>query len=226
MTAKSSQPQEIYDTATFDTHWMRLREMIKFRYLLRNLVIRDLKVRYKNSFLGVLWSLLNPLLMMVVYTLLFTKLTPTSQSIQAFHIFILVALIPWQLFASSIVSGTQAIAGNSAIVKKVYFPRMLLPLSTVLANTINFMIAFLVLLFIILISGRAITYHIWWVIPLLITQIIFILGITFFLSAVHVFYRDITMILDVGLMAWFFLTPIFYPFEAIRYAGDAFRRWL
>jgi lipopolysaccharide transport system permease protein len=215
MTLKKNNSPEFYDTASLDSHLSRLREMFRFRYLLQNLIVRDLKVRYKNSLLGVLWSLLNPLLMMAVYTLLFTKLRPTSQSIKAFHVFILVALVPWQFFASALIGGTQAITNNSTIVKKVYFPRILLPLSVILSNLVNFLIAFGVLVVIILISRLPLTIHIWWVIPLLLTEMLFLLGITLILGAIHVFYRDISMILDVGMLAWFFLTPIFYPFEEL-----------
>ena len=202
----------VFDSAELQTLSGKLRELYTYRYLLRNLVIRDLKVRYKNSLLGVLWSLLHPLLMMTVYTVLFTILIP-NEGVENYPIFILVALIPWQFHTGTLNSSAHAITGSAAIIKKVYFPRILLPTATMLSNLVNFLLASLVLLVLLYAFGVGLTIHALWVPLLLLTQMIFLLGLALIVSTLQTFYRDTAMILEVGLLAWFFLTPVFYPFE-------------
>lgn len=193
--------------------WLeKARSGFRYHFLLSNLVRRDLKVRYRNSLLGVLWSLLNPLLMMLVFSLIFAKLMP-REDIRQYAVFFLVGLLPWQFFTGSLVSGTDSVTGSSQLVKKVNFPRALLPAAATISNLVNFLIAFVVLIAFLYISGLGLTLHSLWVPPLLITQILFILGLVLMFSSLNVFYRDVIMILNVLLLAWFFLTPIIYPLE-------------
>lgn len=201
-----------FDSADLQTLPGKLRELYAYRYLLKNLVIRDLKVRYKNSFLGIIWSLLHPLLMMTVYTLLFTVLIP-NESLPKYPIFILVALIPWQFHTGTLSTGVHAITSNAPILKKVYFPRILLPTATLFSNLVNMLLASVVLLVLLFAFGVGLTIHALWVPVILLIQIIFLLGLTYLVAALQTFYRDTAMILEVGLLAWFFLTPVFYPFE-------------
>lgn len=205
-------PPVKHDTAKTKSHIDDWREFFQYRALLYNLTIRDLKVRYKNSLLGVVWSLLHPLLMMVVYTVLFTILIP-SDDIDNYPIFILVALIPWQFFSGTMISGTNSIVANASLIKKVYFPRILLPVSNLLSNFVNFLLAWVVLLILLFAFGIGLSIHALWVPAILITQIIFMLGLLFIFSTLQTFYRDTLMMLEVALLAWFFLTPVFYPFE-------------
>lgn len=186
----------------------KFRELYGYRYLLRNLISRDLKARYKNSIFGVLWSLLNPLAMMLVFTLLFTVMG--NDSTRDYAIFVLVGLIPWNFFSGSMISGTNSVTSNSSLVKKVYFPRELLPFSSILANLVNFAIAFLVLVIFLFAFRIGLTVHALWVPAILLTQIIFTLGLVLLLGGLNVFYRDVMMILEVVMLAWFFLTPVFY----------------
>lgn len=198
--------------------WLdKVRELIKYRYLLYNLIIRDLKVRYKNSLLGVLWSLLNPLLMMLVFTLVFTAMWPAD--IPQYPVFVLVGLLPWNFFTGALMGGTVSISGNGALIKKVYFPREMLPLSAVLSGLVNFLIAFLVLLAFLFAYDLGLSRHALWVPVILATQVIFTAGLVLFLSALHVFYRDVVMMLDAVILAWFFLTPILYPLEWLNERG-------
>lgn len=187
----------------------RLSELVRYRELIRNLVIRDLKVRYKNSVLGFLWSLLNPLAMMGVFTVVFTLMMPNN-TIENFPVFVLCALLPWNFFRDSVMSAIHSIVGNSSLIKKVYFPREVLPLSVVLSNMVNFLLALLVLFAMLFVFRIRLT--VWaLLLPLVIlTQLIFTLGLSFLLSTAHVFYRDTAMIMDVVLLAWFFITPIFW----------------
>lgn len=217
MTAKTEpaatdvKPTYIYDADGDGTGLLtRLKEFVHYRYLLRNLVVRDLKARYKNSVLGVLWSLLNPLAMMVVFTVLFTVM---GNNTRQFPVFVLVALIPWNFFSGSLIGGTTSVTSNASLIKKVYFPRELLPVSTLLSNLVNFAIAFAVLVVFLYAFDLGLTVHALWVPAILLTQLIFTLGLCLLLGALTVFYRDILMILEVVMLAWFFLTPIFYSLE-------------
>lgn len=209
-TRMAAEEIHVYDA---DVGWRNLlpdfQEIHKYRFLLRNLIVRDLKVRYKNSILGVLWSLLNPLLMMLVFSLVFGVLS--NNDIRQYSVFFLVGLMPWNFFSGSVLSGANAITGNAHLVKKVYFPRELLPVSALMSNLVNFFIALAVLVVFLYASGLGLTIHAVWVPLLLVTQLLFTLGLVFLLSSLHVFYRDIMMILDVVMLAWFFLTPVMYP---------------
>ncbi len=191
--------------------FFKLKELFRYGYLLRNLVSRDLKARYKNSIFGILWSLLNPLAMMLVFTLLFTVMG--NDSTRQYPIFVLVGLIPWNFFSGSMISGTTAVTSNASLIKKVYFPRELLPGSALLSNLVNFAIAFVVLIIFLYAFGIGLTVHALWVPAILITQLIFTLGLVLLLGSLNVFYRDVLMILEVVMLAWFFLTPIFYSLE-------------
>lgn len=187
----------------------RLRELLRYRALVRNLVVSEVKARYKNSVLGFVWSLLNPLAMMMVFTVVFGVLWP-NQQIERFPIFLLCGLLPWNFFTASITSSMTSIVANGNLVKKVYFPREVLPIAAVLAQLVNFLLAFLVL-FVALIIFRS-NFSPWlWTLPLIILiQTAFSIGMGLILSTLHVFYRDIRMVMEVVMLAWFFLTPIFY----------------
>lgn len=217
-TISTNLPLPTFDSDEVQTLSGKFRELIEYRYLLKNLVIRDLKVRYKNSFFGVIWSLLHPLLMMTVYTVLFTILI-SNDGTENYPVFILVALIPWQFHTSTLNTSVQSITGNAPIIKKVYFPRLLLPLATMLANFVNFLLASLILLVFLYVFGIGLTIHALWVPLILLTQMVFLMGLSLIVSTLQTFYRDTAMILEVGLLAWFFLTPIFYPFE--RFSSEA-----
>ena len=192
----------------------RLTELIRYRELIRNLVVRDLKVRYKNSVLGFLWSLLNPLAMMMVFTIVFTFMMPHNK-IRAFPVFALCGLLPWNFFRGSLMASVRSIVSNASLIKKVHFPRDVLPLSVILSNLVNFLLALLVL--IPMLFAFRIKLTVWaLLLPLVIfTQLLFTLGLGFILSTANVFYRDTAMIMDVIMQAWFFLTPIFYPIDIL-----------
>lgn len=192
--------------------WLpNLGELYQYRYLLRNLVARDLKVRYKNSVLGILWSLLNPLLMMVVFSLVFAVFN--REGPRQYAIFFLTGLMPWNFFSGALIGGTVSITNNAALVKKVYFPREILPAAAVFSNLVNFFIGLLVLVIFLYIAGLGLTIHALWLPALIITQLIFTLGLCLLLGTLYVFYRDVMMILEVVMLAWFFLTPIIYPLD-------------
>jgi lipopolysaccharide transport system permease protein len=210
----------------------RAKQSVGYRDLLYNLVVRDLKVRYKHSVLGFFWSLLNPLLLMVVFTFVFEKLLPTKNQRPMFEVFFLVALLPWNWCSTAVMGTLGSIVGNGHLIKKVYFPREMLPVSVVLSNMINFLLALPALFLIMLVlrpesAGSifaadcpysCINGHLVWLPLLILTQALFLTGLGFFLSALNVFFRDTSVLVEVGLSAWFFLTPIIY--DAKDVAGD------
>jgi lipopolysaccharide transport system permease protein len=189
----------------------RILELVQYRELVRNLVIRDIKLRYRNSVLGFVWCLGNPLLMMAVFTVVFTILMPTD--IPKYPVFILCALLPWNYFNTSIMGAIDSIVGNAHLIKKVYFPREVLPLSIVLANLVNFLLA-LIVLFAMLFAFRVRLTPWALYLPLIILiQTIFTLGLALIFATLNVFYRDTKIIMEVGMLAWFFLTPVIYQIE-------------
>jgi len=192
----------------------RLRELWEYRELVRNLVIRDLKARYKNSILGVAWSWVNPLLMMVVYTVVFNILAGRS-NLPNYPVFLFCALLPWNFFSTSVAQATNSIVEAAPLVKKVYFPREVLPLSIVLGNLINFLIALPVFFLLALVMGNPITGWVLLLPLIMVIQFAFTLGVGFITATLNVFYRDTRIIMDVLLLAWFFLTPIFYPLDTV-----------
>ena len=191
----------------------RLRELVAYRELLRNLVVRDLKVRYRNSFFGFLWALGNPLLMMAVFTVVFTVLWP--QDIYKFPIFILAGLLPWNFFVTSITGSTMSITGNAHLIKKVYFPREILPVSVVFSNLVNFCLALIALFIALAVFRMPFTGWLLLLPVIIAVQTVFTLGVAFFLAAINVSFRDTEVIMDVLVMALFFLTPVFYPIERL-----------
>lgn len=187
----------------------RFSELVHYRELIKNLVIRDLKVRYKNSVLGILWSLLNPLLMTLVFTVVFTIMLPAND-VESYPVFFMCGFLPWSFMASSIVSATSSIVENAHLIKKVYFPREILPLTPMLANLVNFLLSMLVLFGLMFAFGVRLTPAIVMLPLIIVAEMMFIAGLSFLLATANVFYRDTQHILEILMQAWFFLTPIFY----------------
>jgi ABC-type polysaccharide/polyol phosphate export permease len=186
-----------------------LVELWQYRELLYNLTLRDLKVRYKNSVLGVAWSLLNPILMMLVFTLVYTVMLGQTDR-RDYAAFILCGLLPWNFFSSSIMGGVGSVVNNSYLIKKVYFPRAVLPVSIMLSNLVNFLIALPVYFVLAWLLGVRYTPYVLWLPIVVLAEMAFILGVSLLLSAVNVFYRDVQQIMEVLILAWFFLTPVIW----------------
>jgi ABC-type polysaccharide/polyol phosphate export permease len=192
----------------------QLLHLWQFRELIYNLVVRELKVRYKDSALGILWSLMNPLMMMMVFTIVFTVMTPVA-AVPKFPVFLLCGLLPWNFFTASIMGSTYSIVSNAGLLKKVYFPRQVLPIAMILANLVHFCIALSVLFVMIFIFRIHLTIWLIYLPVIVLIQVIFTMGMGLFLATANVFYRDTQQIMDVLLLAWFFFTPIFYPLDII-----------
>ena len=195
-------------------------ELLSRKELIRNLMVRTLKVRYKNSTLGFFWSLLNPLLMMVIYCF-FIGVMAKGKVAPEFLTQLITGVIFWQFVVMCTSDAVNAIAGYPNLIKKTYFPRSVLPVSMVLANLINYMLSLVVLLVILtaLSISPAIDLHLsrlWLLAPTLVLQTILVLGLALLISAGNVFFRDIEHIIGTATMALFFLSPILYPLEKAK----------
>jgi len=193
---------------------------LHYREAIRTLVLRDLKVRYSNSILGILWSLFNPLLITVVYTLVFTFIFPSG--VEKFPVFFLAGLLPWNFFQWATLSGATSILSNGHLVSRVYFPRAILPLSTLISNLVNFLLALIVLL-VLTLAYRILPTSAWLGLPVVIfIQCLLSLGLGLFLAALNVHFRDTQQVIEVLLQAMFFITPVIYPLEFIQNADARF----
>ncbi len=186
-----------------------LVELWQYRELLLSLTSRDLKVRYKNSVLGIAWSLLNPLLMMLVFTVVYAVLLGQANR-PDYAAFILAGLLPWNFFSASVMGGTGSVVNNSHLIKKIYFPRAVLPTSIVLSNLVNFLIALPVYFVLAWLLGVRFTPYVVFLPVVMVVELVFTLGVSLFLSGLNVFYRDVQHIMEVLMLAWFFLTPVIW----------------
>jgi ABC-type polysaccharide/polyol phosphate export permease len=183
-------------------------------FLVRNLVLRDFRIRYRNMSLGVFWSLLNPLVMMGVLTFIFTNIFRNNR-IENFHVFALCGIIPFNFFALAWVSGTLSVNGNGPLVKKVILPREVVPISTVLANCIHFAIQIGLLLSVVLLAGYRINSH-WLLLPAIFgLEVVFVCGLSMITSALDVYFRDVRYVVESANTVLFWLVPIFYSFSDI-----------
>ncbi|MDP2924102.1 MAG: ABC transporter permease [Candidatus Omnitrophota bacterium] len=191
----------------------RIYDFFTHREILKNLVLRNLRVRYKGSILGFFWVLLNPLLTMLVLYVVFSQIMRIE--IQQYPLFLLSALLPWTFFSSSLTDAACSIIDNANLVKKVYFPREILPVSYVLSNFINLLFSLLALLFILLIFRIQALRFIYFLPLILIIHLIFTIGLALLLSCANVYFRDVSHILGIILMFWFYLTPVFYSIDMV-----------
>ena len=188
------------------------REIYKRRELTWILVQRNLKIRYKNSSLGFFWSLLTPMLMILMYAV-FANILKFNTGSPHYLQFLVCGIVMWQFTAGCLNDSLYAIVGNANLVKKVAFPRIILPLSTVLANAVNFLLTFVVLFLYLILSGAGHFSGFYWLLPAFIMHLALGMGIAFLCSTSNVFFRDTQHIVGIGSLAWFFLSPIFYGAE-------------
>ncbi len=188
----------------------------RYREAVRLLTLRELRVRYSNSALGVVWSLIAPLAMTLVFTVIYGVVVPSPQP--AYPVFFLAGLLPWNFFSLALTSSTQSITGNGNLVKRVYFPREILPISVVLAIGINFLVALIPLAVLMIAYGVPFTPALIWVIPILATQIVLSIGLGLGLSALNTLFRDVQQMVDILILPLFFATPVFYDLSLVQNA--------
>lgn len=191
----------------------KIKELYSYRQFLKTSVKKEFRGKYKKSFLGVLWSFINPLLQLLVYALVFPFILRNQE--ENYVMFLFSALIPWNFFATTISQSTSIVVGNGGILKKVYFPREILPISIVISGAINFLVSCIIIFVALIISGMGITPNILWLPIILIVQCIVTLGICFVLSALTVYIRDLEYFINVLLQLWMYVTPVLYSMDLI-----------
>lgn len=184
------------------------RELYNYRELLKTNIKKEIRGKYKGSWLGILWTFLNPLLMLAVYAIVFPYILRVD--VENYTIFMIVALIPWNFFTTAIQNGTGSVVANGNILKKVYFPREIIPISIITSQLINFLITCLIMVIFIIFSGVGFSIHLLLFPVLVLIQYMLTLGITFILSALTVFVRDVSHFVSVVLMLGFYATPVVY----------------
>jgi ABC-2 type transport system permease protein len=187
----------------------RLRELATHREILMNLVRKELKVKYTASVLGAVWSLLNPVVFLIVFTFVSQVL---GSAVQPYPPFLLAGLLAWNLFNVSMLQGTQSVISNANLVKKVYFPREILPLATVGVALVDFVLQSAVFFAFIILTGYGFRIDTVWLYPFAFVDVLlFSTALTMFVSALNVRYRDVQHLIGLALLVWFWMTPIVYP---------------
>ncbi|MCX6026563.1 MAG: ABC transporter permease [Chloroflexi bacterium] len=190
---------------------LKLRELWAYRELLYFLVWRDIKVRYKQTALGAAWAIIQPFFTMVVFSVFFGSLAKMPSDGIPYPIFAFAALVPWTFFANGLTQASNSLVGNSALIKKVYFPRLAIPIAGVLSNLVDFALAFLVLLLMMIYFKMWPTVAILWLPLLLLLAFITALGVGLWFSALNVEFRDVRYVVPFLTQFWMFATPVAYP---------------
>ena len=185
-----------------------IKELYQYREFLKTNVKKDIRGKYKGSFLGVLWSFINPLLMTLVYAIVFPFILKNSQD--NYVTFIVIAILPWNWFTTVISQGTFCMIANSDIIKKVYFPREILPISTATSGLVNYIISIPIIFIFLLVSGIGLNWNILWLPLIAITQYILTIGIIMITSAINVYIRDAEYIINFFITMLFYATPVLY----------------
>lgn len=190
-----------------------LSDVWRYRFLLQNLVFRELKIKYKGAVLGVFWSMLQPLFLLLVYTFAFRYVVRIR--VEHFPVFLFAVLLPWTFLSTSLGAGVSAITDHGSLVKKIYFPRAVLPLATVFFNLIQFLLTLLVFIPALPLLEVPLTPALL-ALPLLIAlQLPFVAGLVLAASALYVSFRDLRHFVELLLQFWFWLTPVVYPLDLV-----------
>ena len=192
-----------------------LAKLLRYRGLIQSLVARDLKARYRGSVLGFFWSFVNPLLLLVVYSFVFSTIMPnTTKEIQPYALFMFCGLLPWTWFSSSLSESTGSLIAGGNLIKKVLFPAEILPIVSVLTNMVNFFLGLFILVPSLIYFGRLhLSFDLLWFPVAVLVQLVFTLALALALSSLTVHFRDIRDLLANILTLWFFATPIIYSWQ-------------
>jgi lipopolysaccharide transport system permease protein len=194
-------------------HWVR--ELWIYRELFYFFVWRDIKVKYKQSLLGMGWAIIQPLFAMIIFSLFFGRLANVPSEGAPYPVFSYAGLLPWTYFAAAIALGGNSLVSNASMINKVYFPRLALPISSVLSGLLDFFFAALLLLALMLFYNVRLT---WWLLlmpVLLFALVLLATGVSLFLAALHVRYRDVKYVLPFFIQLWLFATPVIYPVSLV-----------
>jgi len=205
-----------HDHVTFITPqkgWrlLDLKELWAYRELFHVLTVRDIKVRYKQTVLGFAWAIIQPVMMMIVFSIFFGRLAQMPSDGYPYPIFVYAALLPWSFFANSITSSAASLVGSANLVSKVYFPRLIIPLSSVGSGLVDFAIAAVILLLLMIYYGVSWTPNLLMAPVLVVGMVLTALGVGTFLAALNVAYRDFRYVVPFLVQFWLFATPVAYP---------------
>ena len=192
-----------------------LREILAHRELLWALGIREVRVRYKQSLLGVAWAAIQPLTMMFIFTVVFGRFARLPSEGVPYPVFSYAALLPWNFFSSGVSSAITSVAGGGALIKKVYFPRAVLPLSSMLTSAVDFLVSAGVFGLLLAYYKVSVGWHLVYLAPLLLLQVAFMVGISLFLGAFNAYYRDVRYVLPIALQVWLYATPVVWSMTLV-----------
>lgn len=193
----------------------QIKALIRYRHLIFDLAIKDIKVRYRSPTLGLLWAVLIPLIMVFIFKFVFSTIMKAQVEKYPFFIYLMTAIFPWAYFSASISAATESIFSNRELIKKTYFPRQIIPISVVLANLINFIPALIVMFLILVFSRMQFTIFIFLVPIIILVQTILTIGLALIFSSLQVILRDIKYIVELLLMVWLYLSPAFYSLTMV-----------
>lgn len=208
---KSTPPQVVFIKPSKGWVSLDLKSLWEYRELLYFLTWRDIKVRYKQTILGAAWAILQPLVSMLIFSIFFGRLVKVPSDGIPYPLFSFTALVPWTFFANGLNLSSNSLINSANLLKKVYFPRLAIPLATVLAGVVDFILAFVVLLGMIAFYGVRPTINIVWTPLFLLLALVTSLGVGLWLSALNVKYRDVRYIVPFLIQVWLFSTPVAYP---------------
>lgn len=189
------------------------KDLYNYRELLKTNIKKDVGGKYKNSVLGVLWSFINPLLQIAVYALVFQVILKSD--IENYTVYLCCGLIPWQYFSAVVLRGAATIIDNGNIIKKVYFPREILPISVVTSECVNFLISTIIIIGFVVFGGIGLSFNILWYFLILAIQYIVSIGISFIVSSLTVYFRDLLHLLGIIIQLLFYATPIVYSINSV-----------
>lgn len=190
------------------------REIWDYREMIASLVRKDLRGRYKGSVLGFLWTFINPLFQLVIYTIVFS--TILKSNVDKYYLFLFVALIPWLFFSNSLTGGASCVLNQKEMVKKIYFPREVLPIANVTGSFVNMLLCFIIIFIVVFIAQVRVSFSALLCLPIvMVVEYILALGIAFLASAVTVYFRDFEHILGIVNQAWIYLTPVMYSIDIV-----------
>jgi lipopolysaccharide transport system permease protein len=209
------QPETIYIKPSVGLAALNLRDLWTYRELVYFMIWRDIKVRYKQTLLGAAWAVIQPVLTMLVFNFVFGTIAKVPTEGIPYPIFSYTALLPWGLFTAALNNGSRSLTANQNMVTKIYFPRLVLPLASVLGGVVDFGVAFLVLIALMVYYKVTPTAAIWTLPLFLVLTVITALGVALWLSAINVQYRDVNYVLPFLTQFWLFLTPVAYSAKVI-----------
>ncbi len=192
-----------------------LKSLWAYRELLYFLTWRDVKIRYKQTVLGIVWAIIQPLLTMLIFTLFFGKLAGVPSDGIPYPLFAYAGLLPWTFFSNAVTTSSNSLIGSANLITKVYFPRMIIPGASVAAGLVDFAIAFAILVVLMIYYRVSLTWNILMLPPLVVTTALLALGVGMLMSAVNVKYRDVRHALPFAIQLLMFATPIIYPFSMV-----------